>query len=124
MTTVKAMRNLMAKATPGPWQPPHYSTAKKKGDCHCVYVLCDSLMGSVCDISIEEHKRNEDGWGDNPPPKQARANGLLIASMRNALPALLAVVEAAQSVIKAGSHEELNGAHDRLEAVLDALETQ
>ena len=40
---------------------------------------------------------------------------------RKMMPALIAIAEAAQTVIAADTEESLYGAHDRLEAALDAL---
>jgi hypothetical protein len=79
------------KATPGPWSVPHLSS--DEAECNCPYILCEGLMGSVADVSVDNGLKVGEGGNDSPPLEEAKANGVFIAHARQDIPKLLRLVE-------------------------------
>jgi hypothetical protein len=78
-SVVAELRRLHTAATPGKW----FRSGHDPDDWNVGVVPKDSTnLGEICDLA---------GWNE-----QAGANAALISESHNALPALLAVVEAAQ----------------------------
>lgn len=90
MKTIERLKQLLAKATPGPW----YRSQNIVGSYHATSGI---VYGQICSDAT---------WEDVD----------LIADTRNALPALLAVVEAAYEYVDRGS------GRDDLIAALRALD--
>ena len=102
--TITKLRKLLAKATPGEWAAGHFGTDYI---CQCSYVLSETCMGSICDVSVNNGKLIADGGNDAPPANEAAANLQLIPAMKNALPQLLDALEARESEKPKKTDEEL-----------------
>jgi len=100
MNTLDRLKELEAKATPGPWKSGSHDG---RGVLHG-----PSIEQPVCPISdvdfevIGDHEElGEYGYiHDVRPPFRKQVDSELCAEMRNALPKLLAVVEALQKIPK------------------------
>lgn len=75
------------KATPPGWSIPHFSDDEAK--CGCRYVLSEMYCGSVCEVDVNNGLGGEHN-NDSPPPEEAKANGVLIPTLRNLAPGMLA----------------------------------
>lgn len=102
--TITRLWELLAKATPGEWAAGHFGT---DSICQCSYVLSETCMGSICDVSVNNGKLIADGGNDAPPANEAAANLQLIPAMKNALPQLLDALEARESEKPKKTDEEL-----------------
>lgn len=118
MNLIERLKELDAKATPGPWQ---WVQGNEVGDWHAIvgprhdknwikasddFILTD---GSACG----EYSADIDVDGPDAH---------LIAEMRNALPKLLAVVEASKNHVDGLIKGDLDGSKDALAAIIDSLE--
>jgi len=113
---------LLAQSTPGDWTTPHI--AKKRKGCDCGYIF-GGHMGAICKVFVERHRHGHDDWQDNPPPRQAEANGKLIALSHNHLAALIAVARAARSYRAAEDYtpQTQSEAWDKPREIRDARST-
>lgn len=91
MTLVEKLRGLLASASPGPWTK--NGCAVEAGDI------------GVC------------GCGSWSPESKGAGNCALIVAAVNALPKLLAVVEAAERLLKNNTHVAERDAEDALRAL-------
>lgn len=89
-----SIRDLCARATPGPWSVPHFANPEAK--CECGYILCESLCGAVATIHKTNGKPIDEGGDDNPPLEQAVANAQLIARLSPEV--VMRVVELAEEI--------------------------
>lgn len=64
-------------ATQGTWIPGHHTNPDHS--CECKSILSEWYMGAICTIHESADRSIENG--DNPPPEEAKANSLHIASM-------------------------------------------
>lgn len=99
MSTIERLKQLEAGATPGPW---YYRDSDE----------------SICDI---DDNILFPGWS-NPKlqgPDNDWSDVLLVTQMRNALPKLLAVVEAARWQLMDNPEETQKGLEDALAALED-----
>jgi hypothetical protein len=105
-STLTRLRALEAAATKGPWEWKHECSTAIEDDFNIV--TGDTRhRGNVCELNVS----SED-----------RANAALIAALRNAAPALLAVVEAAQEAAKPRPFDAVNAeSHKALLALRGAL---
>jgi hypothetical protein len=97
MTTIERLRELLEKATPGPWE----STDK------------DGLYANIREPTIEAESGRVADMYD-------LCDAALIVAMRNTLPALLEVAEAAKAYSESGGFDEklwLDGALAKLDQV-------
>lgn len=101
--SIERLKELEAKATPGPWKFVNYNGYDQWGS------LLNKRAGTA------------DSWDSLSTGRVHTANALFIAEMRNALPALLAVVEAAEADMEANIHNDIPVC-PRLRAALEALE--
>lgn len=78
-------------ATSGPWSVPHF--ARPESGCDCKYVLCESYMGCICTMDVDNGLACGDGGNDGPPLAEAQANGVFIASARVGYPSALKALD-------------------------------
>ena len=90
--------DLHAKATEGPWWEPHLS--RDDISCDCAYILAEGYMGSICDICFNNGLKVGEGGNDSPPLDEAKANGKLIAFLRNHAQDFIKLVQAAEAANK------------------------
>lgn len=108
---IAELRSMLAAATPGPWHRLHDKPPTVQADdigeredgtifglaqpqrreCNCAQVWSH---GADCAVAY-----CATGPDDAPPPETQMANAALLAAAVNALPALLAVAEAANHVV-------------------------
>ena len=81
---VAELRELLAKATPGPWR----QCGAARGGCQCCMVWTQDSGSAYVAQAI-----SNDPEAPSPDLETAKANAALIAESRNALPRLLAAVE-------------------------------
>ena len=120
---IEDLRKLEAKATPGPWAFGPYGDENKYG----VGVVMDENDEPI--VGLDE---TDDGIvvESVAPEVDGYANAALIAAMRNALPALLRVVEAAararevRSWSKVPRQVHAGESWQELDAALTALEAR
>ena len=92
MKTIERLKQLLAKATPEPWKP-HYRDTMWRPDLD-QDGLIEAGPGDWGGFKITEHRTINRLTAKHCEPADDIA---LIAAARNALPALLAVVEAAEN---------------------------
>ena len=69
------------KFTPGPWYPPHLSTATDSDKCRCRSIVDEGYAGGIATIHLWNGIESiRAGGNDAPPEEEARANGFLIAT--------------------------------------------
>lgn len=112
--TLDRLRKLDREATPGPWKawPNNHELLSDEYRRHAV-------VGHL-ETAVERHAHGL-FVQTNMHPETANANAALIAETRNALPALLAIVEAAQRMVDA-DNPYLGHQGAELQAALTTLE--
>ena len=100
MSTVEILRELEAKATPGPWGQ------------NIAAVNRDWLKGTLQEAVVDASGAPVAVFAEN------YANAALIAAMRNAMPALLRVADAAKARFEVWTPET----YQELKEALEALE--
>ena len=71
--------------TPGPWHPGHLGSDSA---CQCRSVVSEGMLGSICQISVDNEKPVGEGGNDAPSRDEAIANMHLIAAAPEMLQAL------------------------------------
>ena len=100
MSFLQRLRDLDAKATPGPLSEPHL-TDHRAGSCRCGYLFAWE-GGEYCVATVHKESDAKDaGMGEYPPEDQAAANGGLLVFLRNSAARLAAVVEAGKAIAAA-----------------------
>lgn len=92
MTTIAKLRELLERATPGPWEsltPPQHEATSRHG------AAVRKGIDGIADVVRVDHLGSS-----------TEANAALIAAAVNALPRLLAVAEAAEEMFKERYREE------------------
>jgi len=109
MSTVEMLRELEAKATPGPW----------RGVMRMVEIEDEARPDiCTCNTAFFDQWRNDTKW--DRPDTEAIANAALIAAMRNAMPALLRVADAAKARFEVWTPETYQELKEALEALEEA----
>ncbi|PZR76656.1 MAG: hypothetical protein DI537_43955 [Stutzerimonas stutzeri] len=89
---IAELRDLLARATQGDWHAGHLSDDAHP--CGCRYLFSEGHMGGIAEVYVDNGiKGIAEGANDCPVEDEAKANLLLIAKMKNALPALLDAAE-------------------------------
>jgi hypothetical protein len=103
MDIIERLRELLAKATPGPWQ----ACGRGEGGCSC-----GLIFSITADIPVAETQLHDDEFcGCRPEIEGRKANAQLIAEAITALPTLLADYERLR-----GMEDRVKGLHAQLQA--------
>lgn len=98
------LRELMARATPGPW-----STKGGQWVAVPASVLGSSQMGTIDFAACFTYDSRHSLCGGNLSESTAEANAALIVAMRNAIGTLLERLEKAEAVCRANARLEADG---------------
>lgn len=95
---IKDLREVIPKATPGPWYPGCLGT---ESTCQCPYVCDEGHAGGICTVHVDNKKLISEGGNGAPSKEEATANMKLIAlcSPDNVL-ALLLYIEGLEDTLK------------------------
>ena len=126
MTDTERLKELEAKATPGPWEAPEHLPTWIYGEQDGKTIHVADIRGWGC---MTGKGSGALGWSEERADEKQRANAALIVEVRNALPALLdrlealeAVAEAARRYTRCLSVIQQDKAHADLCQALAALE--
>jgi hypothetical protein len=93
---IARLREIAQKATPGPWAAG--CLADDAHPCNCRSVLCESSMGAIATVQVNNGLSISEGGNDAPPIEEARANLRYIAAFDP--PTTRALLDALDSLVE------------------------